>query len=138
MYKISGIVTVKNHAVLERKIFINEQLDPIVNTSFYCNNCNCRNHITIVPYKTGFSFLDLYANNEFLNENEISRNRMATKTSKSALRFGNYTVSNLPTLYFGTKCIECGREYLVVFSYGEKQPGLEICEISGVWEIEHN
>jgi hypothetical protein len=135
MYKILNKIQIKQQVDLTKKIFINEQLNHPIITSFYCCNCQHKNELIIIPYKTGFPLLDLYVNSDILNENEILQNKIASNTSKQALHHGNYTVGNLPTLYFGNKCEECEMKYLVVFSLGEKQPGLEILEISGVWAI---
>jgi len=43
-------------------------------------------------------------------------------------------VDDLPTLYFGTACKTCHSKYICVFGYGEKQPGLTVLTISGIWK----
>jgi hypothetical protein len=64
------------------------------------------------------------------------QNAMVTETAKNMLHLGEITVNNLPTLYFGTDCESCHSKYICVFSYGEKQPGLTLLTVSGVWMYE--
>ena len=40
-------------------------------------------------------------------------------------------------MIFVLKCIDCDSIYLIVFSLGEKQPSLEICQMSDAYEIEY-
>jgi hypothetical protein len=68
-----------------------------------------------------------------LTKAEIIKNKMASETSPWASYLGEITLNDLPTLYFDTACQKCNTRYIVVFCYGEKQPGLIILEISGVW-----
>jgi hypothetical protein len=86
------------------------------------------------PYTTGFAFEDIYENDFVLSSNEIIKNCIAQKTSSRFSYLGEFTIDNLPTLYFAITCENCQTDFLIVFSVGEKQPGLEILQISGAWE----
>ena len=136
MHRIEGKIKIDCLSQVSEKIFINEQIDPIAESFFYCCDCNAANRFDIIPYETGFPFVELYKNENVLSEKMILENRIASKTSSWASYLGDYTVNNLPTLYFGVYCKHCSAIHLLVFGYGEKQPGLTICEISGVWKID--
>ena len=104
--KIEKKIIIKKRADITKKQFINNEMFPYIKSSFYCCNCQKKNHINIIPYETGYPFSELYMNN-YLSENEILDNRIAKVT------------------------------YLIVFSLGEKQPSLEICQMSDAYEIEY-
>ncbi|MFX9397350.1 hypothetical protein ABTO25_20245, partial [Acinetobacter baumannii] len=76
----------------------------------------------------------LYHENKILSINDLLKNSMIKETQKNMLHVGEFTFNDLPTLYFGTDCESCGTKYIVIFSYGEKQPELEILSVSGIWE----
>ena len=134
--KIEKKIIIKKRADITKKQFINNEMFPYIKSSFYCCNCQKKNHINIIPYETGHPFSELYMNN-YLSENEILDNRIAKVTSIHYRRFGHFTINNLPTFYFAIKCIDCDSIYLIVFSFGEKQPSLEICQMSDAYEIEY-
>lgn len=136
MFTINDNIHVCQLANISEKKFINEQMNPSANSSFHCCKCSTENSFSITPYETGFPFLELYKNKNLLPEKEIVENKIAEKTSEWASYLGEYTVNDLPTLYSGISCINCSETHLLVFGYGEKQPGLSICEISGIWSIE--
>jgi hypothetical protein len=136
MFKINTNIRVCHSANISAKKFINEQMDPSANGTFHCCKCSTENSFSITPYETGFSFLELYKNKNLLSDKEIVENKIAEKTSEWASYLGEYTVNDLPTLYFGISCSNCSETHLLVFGCGEKQPGLSICEISGIWSIE--
>ncbi len=135
MFRIFHKIKILKAAIVSENTFRNEQTDPSVQSSFKCCHCSKYNKINIVPYQTGFPFSEIYKNEKVLTAHEILDNGLATKTSDWAVYMGDFTIDNLPTLYFGVDCNFCNAKHIVVFSFGEKQPGLEICEISGVWEF---
>ncbi len=135
MYKIFEKIEIIKEAILPKKVFINKEITDSIICSFYCNSCLSKTQFIIEPFKAGFPFYEIYFEEKVLSDKEILINRIASVTSKFALNYGAYTVNNLPTLYFGMDCNSCGLTHIVVFSYGEKQPGLEICQISGVWSF---
>ncbi|ASK29141.1 hypothetical protein CEY12_03030 [Chryseobacterium sp. T16E-39] len=136
MYSISKKINIRKKALVAKTTFTNDEIIPSAVTAFTCCDCSHENAIEIVPYQSGFPILQIYENNKVLSKNELLINAAVTETSQGMSHFGELTVNNLPTLYFGTDCSSCHSKYICVFSYGEKQPGLTILTISGVWKYE--
>ncbi|MCJ7936092.1 MAG: hypothetical protein MUW56_21300 [Chryseobacterium sp.] len=136
MYSITNKINIGKKALIQKDFFINDEISPSAATKFTCNGCGHENSIEIVPYQSGFPILQLYHENKVVSQDELLKNRMVTETSPGMLYFGKLTLDNLPTLYFGTDCPSCHSKYICVFSYGEKQPGLTVLHISGVWKYE--
>ncbi|WP_415327027.1 hypothetical protein [Chryseobacterium sp. MMS23-Vi53] len=134
MYSISRKINIDNQASVEKNIFSNDEVEPSAEVKFKCCNCDHENSVQITPYESGFPIFQLYNEEKFLCKNELLRNKIVSKTSENLLHFGELTVNNLPTLYFGTDCTSCHSKYICVFSYGEKQPGLTLLTISGIWK----
>lgn len=133
MYSISGKINIGRPVVVVKNSFANSEIKS-AEAKFICNHCNHENVVKIVPYESGFPIFQLYNEERVLSKQELVKNNIVSETSKNLLHFGELTVNNLPTLYFGTNCQSCQSKYICVFSYGEKQPGLELLTISGVWE----
>jgi hypothetical protein len=133
MYSISGKINIGRPAVVIKSDFANSEINS-AEAKFICNHCSYENVVRIVPYQSGFPIFQLYNEEKVLSKNELIKNNIVSETSRNLLHFGELTVNNLPTLYFGTNCQSCHSKYICVFSYGEKQPGLELLTISGIWE----
>ncbi|MBL1221131.1 hypothetical protein JET18_09790 [Chryseobacterium sp. L7] len=136
MHSISKKIKIGNPISPAKNHFSNDEMIPSAATTFICVDCGHENAIEIIPYETGFPIFQLYHEDKVLSKSELLNNRMATKTAPGMLHFGEITVNNLPTLYFGTECKTCQSKYLCIFSYGEKQPGLTLLNISGIWKYE--
>jgi hypothetical protein len=136
MYSISKKINIIKQAYLVKKIFTNDEIVPSAVTKFTCCDCGHENTIEITPYESGFPILQIYHEDKVVSKNELLKNGLVTETSHNMLHFGELTVNNLPTLYFGTDCSSCHSKYIGVFSYGEKQPGLTVLHISGIWKYE--
>lgn len=134
MYSISNKILIEKRIPVEKDTFINAEIGELAGVKFSCCNCGLENSIKITPYETGFPVFQLYDDEKVLAKNELLSNKMVSETSKNSLHFGELTVNDLPTLYFGTDCHLCGSKYICVFSYGEKQPGITLLTISGVWK----
>jgi hypothetical protein len=133
LYPISEKIIVGKKAVLDKERFINEEIGRLAEVRFACCQCGNRNTVELKPYESGFPVLQLYEHEKVLSGNDLLKNGMAETTSPERLYLGKITVNDLPTLYFGTGCLICSSKYIGIFSYGEKQPGLEILKISGIW-----
>ncbi|MDR6457953.1 hypothetical protein J2786_001046 [Chryseobacterium vietnamense] len=136
MYSISEKINITGKVPVEKSSFINDEALPSATTIFTCSHCGNQNTIKIAPYASGFPVLQLYHEDKVLSKDELLQQGIVNGTSRSMFHFGELTVNNLPTLYFGTDCSSCHSKYICVFSYGEKQPGLMILTISGVWKYE--
>jgi len=136
MYSISKKIGIREKAYVVKNIFSNDEIIPSAVTTFTCCDCSHQNSIEIIPYESGFPIFQIYHNDKVLSKNELLQYKIVTQTSNRMLHLGELTVNNLPTLYVGTRCTSCGSSYFCVFSYGEKQPGLTLLEISGVWKYE--
>ncbi|WP_343658391.1 hypothetical protein [Chryseobacterium sp.] len=136
MYSISTKITISKKAALSENTFRNDEAIPSARATFICCDCGCENTIKITPYESGFSIFQAYNEDKVLSKDELLKHGMVSRTSQRMLHFGEFTVNDLPTLYFGTDCTSCHSKYIGVFSYGEKQPGLMILTISGVWKYE--
>jgi hypothetical protein len=136
MYSISKKISVGQQASVVKSTFINNEIVQPTVIQFKCCHCGHENTVEIKPYESGFPILQIYNENKVLSKNELLKNGMVIETNKDRLHVGELTVNNLPTLYFGTKCQSCDSKYIGVFSYGEKQPGLELLTISGIWKYE--
>lgn len=136
MYSISETISITGKASVEKSSFINDEALPSAITTFSCCDCENKNSVVIAPYESGFPILQLYHEDKVVSKDELLKNGMVNRTSQRVLHFGEFTVNDLPTLYFGTDCISCRSKYICIFSYGEKQPGKEILTISGIWKYE--
>lgn len=121
---------------MAKNIFTNDEIAGPAVTQFACCDCGHENAIEIIPYKSGFPIFQVYNEDKVLSKNELLKNGMVTETSPRMRHFGELTVNDLPTLYFGTECTSCHSKYLGIFGYGEKQPGLTVLAISGIWKYE--
>ncbi|RLJ32508.1 hypothetical protein CLU97_1965 [Chryseobacterium sp. 7] len=136
MYSISEKINITGKASIEKNTFINDEALPSATTTFICCDCGHKNTFGIEPYASGFPILQLYHEDKVISKDALLQHGIVNGTSQSMFHFGELTVNNMPTLYFGTDCSSCHSKYLCVFSYGEKQPGLMILNISGIWKYE--
>ncbi|WP_418123656.1 hypothetical protein ACNFU2_03130 [Chryseobacterium sp. PTM-20240506] len=136
MYSISKKIRIGRKALVAKAVFTNDEIIPSAVTTGKCCDCGYENKLEIIPYQSGFPILQIYEGDKVLSKNELIDNGIVAPTLPSMLHFGELTVSNLPTLYFGTDCPSCHSSYICVFSYGEKQPGATVLHISGVWKFE--
>lgn len=136
MYSISKKIKINTKALIAKSNFINAEIIPSAITQFTCCNCSHDNTIEIIPYESGFPIFQIYNEDNVLSKTELLKNGMVRETSPRMLHYGELTVSDQPTLYFGTDCQSCHSKYIGVFGYGEKQPGLTILDISGIWKYE--
>ncbi|MEY8760114.1 hypothetical protein [Chryseobacterium tongliaoense] len=136
MYSISKKIKISRQANIVKNIFSNDEIAKSAVTQFTCCDCGHENTIEIIPYQSGFPIFQMYHEDKILSKNELLENGMVTETSPGMQHFGEVTVNDLPTLYFGTDCTFCHSKYLGVFGYGEKQPGLTVLAISGIWKYE--
>ncbi len=136
MYSISKKINILKQVSVAKSNFSKEEISNSAITTFTCCNCGHENTIKITPYESGFPIFQIYNEGKVLSKYELLKNKMVTETSKNLLHYGELTVYNLPTLYFGTDCNSCNARYIGIFSYGEKQPGLTMLTISGIWKYE--
>ncbi|REC78506.1 hypothetical protein DRF60_08615 [Chryseobacterium elymi] len=136
MHSISKKIKISKQAAIIKKHFSNDEIIPSAATKYTCCDCGHQNTIEIFPYETGFPILQIYNEDAVLSKSELLNNKIITETSQRMAHFGDLTVNDLPTLYFGTDCQVCHSNYICVFSYGEKQPGLTLLNISGIWKYE--
>jgi len=136
MYSISKKIKIEKQASVVKTTFSNDEIIPTAVVKFSCCNCGHENAVEITPYESGFPIFQIFNENKVLSKSELMQNAMVTETAKNMLHLGEITVNNLPTLYFGTDCESCHSKYICVFSYGEKQPGLTLLTVSGVWMYE--
>ena len=134
MYSVSEKINIEKQVSVEKNSFSNEEIALSAEAKFKCCSCGQENAVKIIPYESGFPIFQLYHEEKILSKNELLKNRIVSETAGNRLHFGELTVNNLPTLYFGTDCRFCGSTYICVFSFGEKQPGLTLLTISGVWK----
>ncbi|SIS63192.1 hypothetical protein [Chryseobacterium gambrini] len=134
MYAITKKIQIVKKAVVSKNTFINDEISPSAELKFICCNCTHENLVKITPYESGFPVFQLYHENKILSINNLLNNSMIKETQKNMIHVGEFTFNDLPTLYFGTDCESCATKYIGIFSYGEKQPGLEILSVSGIWE----
>ncbi|GEM_PF-407836 len=136
MYSISEKIRISKKALLEKSVFLNNEIIPAAMVKFICCDCSHENRVEIIPHQSGFPVLQIYNEDKVLPKNELLKHEIVTTTSPGMLHFGELTVNQLPTLYFGTHCKTCYSKYICVFGYGEKQPGMTILQISGIWKYE--
>ena len=136
MYSISKKISIIKKASIAKSTFINDEAVPSAITTFTCCSCGHENTVEIKPYESGFAILQLYNEAKILSKSELLKHGMVSETSQRMMHLGELTVNDQPTLYFGTDCLSCHSQYIGVFSYGEKQPGLTILSISGLWKYE--
>lgn len=136
MYSISKKINIGEQAYVPKTVFRNEEADPYAAVTYTCRHCRHENTVKIASYTSGFPILQLYDEGRVVSGEELLKIGAVAETSKSRMHFGALTVSDLPTLYFGTGCQSCRSKYLCVFSYGEKQPGLTLLAVSGMWQYE--
>lgn len=133
MYPISKKINITKQVSIAKNSFINDEIYPYVEIRFSCCNCDQENSVIIKPYESGFPILQIYEGDKVLSKNEMLENKLVTETYRNAEYLGELTVNNLSTLYFGTDCSSCHSKYIGIFSFGEKQPALDILTVSGIW-----
>ncbi|MFN8438025.1 MAG: hypothetical protein U0V72_10310 [Cytophagales bacterium] len=136
MYSISKKISIIGKANLLKNSFCNEEIGQTVVTKFSCCNCGHKNKIEITPYESGFPIFQIYNEEKVLSRSELIEKKVLQETSHWMKHYGELTLNDLPTLYFGIDCESCQSSFIAVFCYGEKQPGLTLLEISGVWQYE--
>lgn len=136
MYRIFERIKIIKPVVVSKSYFTNNEIIPSAMTTAVCCDCNCENKIEIIPYQTGFPIFQVYNEDQVLSKDELLENKIITDTSQGMKHVGELTVQDLPTLYFGIDCQTCSTKYFCVFGYGEKQSGLIVLVISGVWKYE--
>lgn len=136
MYSISKKIKIGKKALIQKDRFINDEAIPAAVTEFTCCECGHGNTVEISPYQSGFPIFQIYNEDKVVSKSELLKNHMTAETSQRMQHYGELTVNDLPTLYFGTNCTSCNTNYICIFSYGEKQPSLEILNISGIWEYQ--
>lgn len=134
IYPIQQKIRITNRAMVDKTTFINDETVPCISTQYTCCHCEKKNVLTITPYESGFPVFKLYHHEEVLSVTTMLEQGMVQTTHHHMLHLGEFTVHNLPTLYGGLTCSQCNTGHIVVFGYGEQQPGLTRLEISGVWE----
>ena len=134
MHSISNKIILGKKALIAKNYFSNEEIIPSAVVKFTCNHCNHVNTVEITPYESGVPIIQIYNEDKVLAKAELLNNDVVKETSPGRTHYGELTVNDLPTLYFGTRCESCVSQYIGVFSYGEKQPGLTVLYISGIWE----
>ncbi|WP_294296356.1 hypothetical protein [uncultured Chryseobacterium sp.] len=133
MYQITERIIVGKKATLEKDSFINEEIGSSAAIKFVCCQCGHLNSVKIIPYESGFPAFQLYDQDKVLSKNELLKNKMTENTSSYMLHLGEVTVDDMPALYFGIGCSTCIAKYIGIFGYAEKQPGLEMLKVSGIW-----
>lgn len=136
MHSISKKIILGKQVLIAKKHFTNDEIIPSAIVKFTCNKCNHINTLEIIPYQSGFPIFNIYNENRVLSKAELINNNAVKETSPGMQHFGALTVNNLPTLYFGTHCESCQSQYFGVFGYAEKQPGLTVLDVSGIWKYE--
>lgn len=134
MERAHSIMDLGQKILPAKSTFINAELTPFAKTTYACAKCSTTNNIIITPYQTGYPFGELYKKG-LISAEQILVSSMASKSSNWANHFGEFLVENLPTLYYIDACQNCRKRYLLVFGFGESQPGKMMCVISGVWGI---
>lgn len=134
MKEITEKIKIKEKVSIYKAKFFGSEVLRGVETEYHCCSCNHKNKIKIIPYDTGRYFGELLNNNILLKET-ILKNKMASEPKRNK-HYGELLVGDLPTLYSKEECNKCEEKYLIVFGIGEKQPGMWLCEISGVWAYE--
>lgn len=106
-----------------------------INVPFYC--VNCKNKIeSLLELEKGTWSDNLLRNFPFLDRNEILKKGIAANNSKMFKHLGEFSIfPNLPVYYYIFDCIECSIKYMIVYAYGESQPGRDLAYISGVWKL---
>lgn len=136
MYPISKKIKVVEHATVEKDHFSNDEIIPSATVKFTCCDCSHKNIVEIFPYESAFPVFQMYNEERVLSRSQLLEHKIVSETSQGRRHFGDLTVKDLPTLYFGTDCQNCYSKYFCVFSYGEWQPGLTLLIVSGVWKYE--
>lgn len=134
--KIKGPFTIKNRIPLSRNIFEGALIyQDGVEVKIKCANCLTENSFTLND-NTGDLLDDLFLKYNFVTRQEILKWGIAKENSKINRHLGEMVVfPNLSALYTFLECDVCKTEFIVVFSFGEPQPGRNLCFVSGVWSI---
>ena len=135
MQPLHQSIQLQEAIALDKKRFINEEIYPQINQSFTCCVCQNKVNMQIQPFKTGSPLDTLYKGNKVLDTGTLIQHKIITKANHHSKHWGEFLHNDLPTLYFLAHCTNCkAGTYIGFFSYGEKQPGLDILSIAGVWK----
>src|SRR5687768_15888816 len=104
MYSISKKIFIEKQVSVAKNTFNNAEIGNSAEVKFKCCNCDHENTVIITPYESGFPIFQLYNNEKVLAKHELLKNKIVSETTINLLHFGELTVNDLPTLYFGTAC----------------------------------
>ena len=128
--------TLKNEILLSKKLWRGKEIFPEVGFEFTCNNCKKVNRIGLGIEGPGRIVKELYHNSGEFDKNDFLQNSAVYETRLKNEWYDLVTSSDLPALYVMKNCQSCGTKHIIIYGVGESQPGRDILEVSGVWEIE--
>ncbi len=104
--------------------------------AYTCSHCHCKNKVYLGLYQTGYLVDQLFRTNTFITRAELIKNEAVRINSASDSKYlGELSLWRVPALYEQAACECCGQPFIVFFGYGEIQPGREVVQISGIWEV---
>lgn len=81
-----------------------------------------------------YSLLENLVLNNSLCKEDIIKNGMAKLTTKFDKHLGLFTVfPNLTAYYKLFECNESKKTYIIIFGFGESQPGRNLAYVTGIW-----
>jgi hypothetical protein len=135
--EINKPIILKNKILLPQSIFEGSKIyEHGVEIKFRCSSCAIDNSF-ILDSNSGNLLDDLFLKRKLISKDEILRNHIAKESTKIYRHLGEVMIfPNLSALYLFLRCVNCDAIFMVTFSFGESQPGRNICYISGLWQIE--
>jgi hypothetical protein len=129
-------ILIKNKVLLARNTFEGSYLYQQGATITFKCTC-CSDDCNFAINESSGTLLDTLVSKKIISEIEIIKNGLAKKTSKVNKHIGKlFVFPNLNALYMLLQCANCNMKFIAVFSFGESQPGRQICFLSGIWDID--
>lgn len=98
---------------------------------FVCPDCSEKIEINFL-YE--LNLLENLVVNNSLSKEDIIKNGMAKLTTKFDKHLGLFSVfPNLAAYYRLFTCSKSSRDFIIVFGFGESQPGRNLAYVSGIW-----
>jgi DNA-directed RNA polymerase subunit RPC12/RpoP len=133
--KLAKKFRIQNKVLLPKRTWETKKVSKNVNDEFYCTECQEKIQFNIKPFQTGHPLSELYDEQSIIRKEELVRNNVAQKSYSWQSHLGELVINNKPALYDSISCPNCSSTYLLVFGFGESQPGRFTVEVSGVWKI---
>ena len=125
-------------SLMPKTSYEQDEIYPSLKFAFECGQCKTPLAIELRPFHGGFALTDLCQKYDFISEDELLDKGVAKRKTKPNTDRARLELDRgLPAIYGVISCEFCSKDFLLVFGFGEVQPGRDQCQVSGIWEINY-